>query len=475
MTATRPPNRAAEVLGPGQRPEGAAPASGARSLFDGAIVAARRVDSFVKLDPRTLAKNPVMFVVEVGAVLTTVLFFRDLGSLDAERERVRRPRRRRSSGSPCCSPTSPRRWPRAGARRRRRRCARPAARPSARVAAPTASSRRSPSSQLHDRRPVRRQRRRGDPRRRRRRRGHRHRRRVGHHRRVGARHPRVRRRPLGRHRRHPGAVRRDRRAHHGQAGRDVPRPHDRPRRGRRPPEDAERDRPVDPARRAHDHLPAGRRDAAAVRHLQRRRAADHRARRPARLPHPDDHRRPAVGHRHRRHGPPRAAQRAGDVGPGRRGRRRRDHAAARQDRHDHLRRPPGRRAAPRPRRHRGRAGRGGAGLQPGRRDARGPLDRRVRQAAATGLEPSRRPRRRAGAVHGPDPDERDGLPGRRRRTGAIGPQGRRRDRAADGRADAGGAVPLELGPLVDAISTRRRHAARRHRPAATARRRASSA
>ena len=44
----------------------------------------------------------------------------------------------------------------------------------------------------------------------RRRRGHRGRRlggRVGHHRRVGARDPRVRRRPLGRHRRHQGAVR----------------------------------------------------------------------------------------------------------------------------------------------------------------------------------------------------------------------------------------------------------------------------
>ncbi len=31
-------------------------------------------DAFRKLDPRTMAKNPVMFVVEVGAVLTTILF-----------------------------------------------------------------------------------------------------------------------------------------------------------------------------------------------------------------------------------------------------------------------------------------------------------------------------------------------------------------------------------------------------------------
>jgi len=30
------------------------------------------VDSFTKLNPRTMVKNPVMFVVEVGAVLTTI-------------------------------------------------------------------------------------------------------------------------------------------------------------------------------------------------------------------------------------------------------------------------------------------------------------------------------------------------------------------------------------------------------------------
>ena len=45
--------------------------------------------------------------------------------------------------------------------------------------------------------------------------------------------------------------------------------------------------------------------------------------------------------RDRRHGPAGAAQRARDVGPRRRGRGRRLHAAARQDRHDHARRPPG--------------------------------------------------------------------------------------------------------------------------------------
>src|SRR6266496_1060835 len=38
------------------------------------------VDSFVKLNPRTLMRNPVMFVVGVGSVLTTILFFKDGGS-----------------------------------------------------------------------------------------------------------------------------------------------------------------------------------------------------------------------------------------------------------------------------------------------------------------------------------------------------------------------------------------------------------
>jgi potassium-transporting ATPase ATP-binding subunit len=55
-----------------------------RSLFDPEIVRGAIVDSFRKLHPRTQARNPVMFVVLVGSVLTTVLFFRDLGRSTAE-------------------------------------------------------------------------------------------------------------------------------------------------------------------------------------------------------------------------------------------------------------------------------------------------------------------------------------------------------------------------------------------------------
>ncbi len=50
----------------------------ARPLFDPAIVKRAIVDSFRKLDPRHQVRNPVMFVVEVGSVLTTGLFVQAL-------------------------------------------------------------------------------------------------------------------------------------------------------------------------------------------------------------------------------------------------------------------------------------------------------------------------------------------------------------------------------------------------------------
>ena len=48
------------------------------SLFDPAIIVPAIGDSFRKLHPRTLSRNPVMFVVEIVTVLTTILFVRDL-------------------------------------------------------------------------------------------------------------------------------------------------------------------------------------------------------------------------------------------------------------------------------------------------------------------------------------------------------------------------------------------------------------
>src|SRR5664280_2489798 len=51
--------------------------STSKAVWQGKIVRRAILDSFVKLDPRHMMGNPVMFVVEVGSVLTTVLLLRD--------------------------------------------------------------------------------------------------------------------------------------------------------------------------------------------------------------------------------------------------------------------------------------------------------------------------------------------------------------------------------------------------------------
>src|SRR6201987_852497 len=48
------------------------------SMFSREIVWAAIKDSFPKLDPRRQAHNPVMFIVELGSVITTVIFFLEL-------------------------------------------------------------------------------------------------------------------------------------------------------------------------------------------------------------------------------------------------------------------------------------------------------------------------------------------------------------------------------------------------------------
>src|SRR5262245_31584340 len=48
-----------------------------RPLFDPEILRRAAKESFVKLNPRVVAKNPVMFVVEVGAALTTAFVIKD--------------------------------------------------------------------------------------------------------------------------------------------------------------------------------------------------------------------------------------------------------------------------------------------------------------------------------------------------------------------------------------------------------------
>ena len=64
------------------------------------------LDSFVKLNPRQQVRNPVMFVVEAGSVLTTLLFLRALiGRSEEPAGFVQR------------------RWPKGAAKHRQKRCA----------------------------------------------------------------------------------------------------------------------------------------------------------------------------------------------------------------------------------------------------------------------------------------------------------------------------------------------------------------
>jgi K+-transporting ATPase ATPase B chain len=52
----------------------------ASSILDPAILVPALWQSVVKLDPRVMIRNPVMFVVEIVAVLTTIIFVRDLAT-----------------------------------------------------------------------------------------------------------------------------------------------------------------------------------------------------------------------------------------------------------------------------------------------------------------------------------------------------------------------------------------------------------
>jgi K+-transporting ATPase ATPase B chain len=56
----------------------------AASLFDPRILRSAAGDSLRKLHPRRMVRNPVMFVVWLGSILTTIFFVRDLGDATSE-------------------------------------------------------------------------------------------------------------------------------------------------------------------------------------------------------------------------------------------------------------------------------------------------------------------------------------------------------------------------------------------------------
>ena len=324
------------------------------ALFDPKILVPAIGAAFVKLDPRMLIKNPVMFVVEVVAALTTVIFIRDLvtggGAHSASPSRSSS-----GSGSRCCSPTSPRRSPKAAARRRPTRCAASAPRPRPSCSSAAATSRLQ----------------------------------------TGARHRACK----------VGDVvlveAGDIIPSDGEVIEGVASVNEAAITGESAPviresggdrsavtggtqvlsdwimvritaapgstfldrmialvEGAERQKT--PNEIALNILLAGltiifvfaTATIPSFVDLCRRHDPDRRPGRAVRHADPDDDRRAAVGHRHRRHGPAGALQRARHVGPRRRGGGRRRHAAARQDRHDHARQPPGDRVPAGARRHR---------------------------------------------------------------------------------------------------------------------------
>ncbi|MFI9366543.1 potassium-transporting ATPase subunit B, partial [Kitasatospora sp. NPDC053057] len=57
---------------PGGKTEGAASHRVSSGLLDPKLLLTSLPDAVKKLDPRVMVKNPVMFVVEVGSVVTTV-------------------------------------------------------------------------------------------------------------------------------------------------------------------------------------------------------------------------------------------------------------------------------------------------------------------------------------------------------------------------------------------------------------------
>ena len=194
---------------------------------------------------------------------------------------------------------------------------------------------------------------------------------------------------------------------------------------------------------------------------------DDGARGAPRLPHSDDDRRPALGDRHRRHGPDDPGERDRDVGPCGRGGGRRRRAAARQDRHDHARQPrrPSR-SCPR----RGVAERELAeAAQLASLADETPEGRSIVVLAKAALRRARsrpaRARRDLRPVHRPDAHERR-RPRRAARSARARPM-----RSSASSTDAGGEIPGGGPRRRRAHRARGRDAARRRRRRARARRR----
>ena len=225
------------------------------AMLDPKIAVPAIGQAFVKLDPRTLVRNPVIFVLEIVTLLATALMVRDFLTVSDNlgftmqivlwlwftvlfanfAEAVAEGRGRAQADT---------------LRRARSETV------AKRLLMPDNNELYEgvTASELAGRRPGRLRGRRRHSGRRRGDRGHRLRQRGGGDRRVRARDPRIRRRPVGGDRRHHRHFGPHHRSHHRLAGQFVSRPHDRAGRRRRTAEDAERDRAQHPAGRADHYL-----------------------------------------------------------------------------------------------------------------------------------------------------------------------------------------------------------------------------
>src|SRR5690348_16383073 len=78
MTTILPPASSTEARAASHVAAQRQQSSRKRPLFDPPIVRRAIRDAFIKLNPRRMVRNPVMFVVLLGSAYTTVVFARDL-------------------------------------------------------------------------------------------------------------------------------------------------------------------------------------------------------------------------------------------------------------------------------------------------------------------------------------------------------------------------------------------------------------
>ena len=94
------------------------------SLLDAALIKTALWGALAKLSPFVQWRNPVMFIVYIGSIFTTLLW---LHALNAPQDASMRPAFVLAITVwlwfTCCLPTLPRRWQKAAARRKPHRCA----------------------------------------------------------------------------------------------------------------------------------------------------------------------------------------------------------------------------------------------------------------------------------------------------------------------------------------------------------------